>query len=79
MAKKEQAGGELAASIREDACRLFIIFPSDERHGASTSVWMYCERLGYPHLRHGRKHDRQYLRLADHYTVEQAFRGCTEV
>ena len=43
LAQKARAKNQLAASIRKDACHLFIRWPSDERLEASTSVWMSYE------------------------------------
>uniref|UniRef100_A0AAV1TQN4 Uncharacterized protein n=1 Tax=Peronospora matthiolae TaxID=2874970 RepID=A0AAV1TQN4_9STRA len=76
---------QLAASIREDACRLFIGWTSDERLGASTSIWMYyeseCDGLTCGTVVCTIAEDHS---VEGHYTVKASFRhlcrdtGCAE-
>ena len=43
VAQKVRATSQLTSTNSRYACCLFIRWPSDERHGASTNMWMYCE------------------------------------
>ena len=45
MAQKVRATSQLAPTNSRYACHLFTRWPSDERHGSPTNIWVYYERV----------------------------------
>ena len=54
VAQKVRATSQLASTNGRYACHLFIRWPSDERHGAPTNMWVYYGRVRWPRVWFGR-------------------------
>ena len=77
MALNVRAKGQLAASSREDACHLFIRFPSDERLGAQACgcTVSECDGLTFGTVVSVTAQDHSVT--TDHI-VEEAAGGCAD-